>query len=68
MKTTTTSVKDAARDIVDGLPDEATWDDVHHELYVRQKIEAGRQAVSEGRTVPQEDVMARLMERKRRPS
>ena len=59
-----TNVKQAARDIVEGLPDEATWDDVHYELYVRQKIEAGLQAVAEGRTVPQEQIKSRLMERK----
>lgn len=64
----TPSVKEAARDIVDGLPEEATWDDVHYELYVRQKIEAGLQAVADGRTVPQEQIKARLMERKRRAS
>lgn len=28
----TTSVKDASRDIVEGLPEEATQDDVHFQL------------------------------------
>jgi len=33
-----------------------------------QKIEAGLQAVAEGRTIPAEQIKARLMERKRRAS
>lgn len=36
-----TSVKDAARRLVDRLPDGATWDDLEYEIYVRRAIEAG---------------------------
>jgi len=60
------SAKDAVRSLIEELPDEASWDDIHYALYVRQKFEAGRQAAAEGRTVPQEEIMGRLMERKRR--
>ena len=62
------SAKEAARDLIEGLPEDASWDDIHYALYVRQKIEAGLQAAAEGRTVPQEQIKARLMERKRRAS
>jgi predicted transcriptional regulator len=58
------SVKEAARSIVDNLPEQATWDDLMYELYVKQKIEAGLEAAAEGRTVPHEDVKARLLARK----
>lgn len=58
------SVKEAARNIVDNLPEQATWDDLMYELYVKQKIEAGLQAAVEGRTVPHEEVKARLLARK----
>lgn len=58
------SVKDAARAIVDKLPEQATWDDLMYELYVRQKIEAGLKAADEGRTVPHEEIKARLLARK----
>ena len=57
------SVKEAARSIVDNLPEQATWDDLMYELYVKQKIEAGLEAVAEGRTVPHEEVKARLLAR-----
>lgn len=33
--------KSVAKAIIDSLPDSATWDDLMHELYVRQRIEAG---------------------------
>jgi len=58
------SVKEAARSIVDNLPEQATWDDLMYELYVKQKVEAGLQAADEGRTVPHEEVKARLLARK----
>jgi predicted transcriptional regulator len=58
------SVKEAARSIVDNLPEQATWDDLMYELYVKQKIEAGLQAAGEGRTVPHEEIKARLLARK----
>jgi predicted transcriptional regulator len=58
------SVKDAARAIVDKLPEQATWDDLMYELYVKQKIEAGLKAADEGRTVPHEEIKARLLARK----
>ena len=58
------SVKEAARNIVDNLPEQATWDDLMYELYVKQKIEAGLIAADEGRTVPHEEVKARMLARK----
>lgn len=58
------SVKEAARSIVDNLPEQATWDDLMYELYVKRKVEAGLQAAAEGRTVPHEEARARLLTRK----
>ncbi|MBI5461036.1 MAG: hypothetical protein HY941_02500 [Gammaproteobacteria bacterium] len=55
--------KQAAKELTEHLPDQATWDDIMYELYVKQKIEAGLQAVAEGRTVPHEDIKRRLMEK-----
>ena len=44
------------------LPDQATWDDVLYELYVKQKIEAGLAAAAEGKTVAHEDAKRRLLD------
>lgn len=58
--------KEAARQLIDQLPDQATWDDIMYELYVKQKIEAGLKAVEEGRTIPHEEMRRRLLAKKRR--
>lgn len=55
------SAKDAARQIIEHMPDQATWDDIMYEFYVKQKIEAGLKAADEGRTVPHEEAKRRLL-------
>ncbi len=55
------SAKDAARQIIEHMPEQATWDDIMYELYVKQKIERGLQAAEEGRTVSQEEAKRRLL-------
>jgi hypothetical protein len=47
----TNGIKSAARQLVNSLPDDATWDDVMYRIYVRQTIEAGLHDVDEGRLV-----------------
>ena len=59
------SAKDAARALIEQLPDEASWDEIMYEFYVKQKIDAGLEAAADGRTVPHEDIKSRLMQRKR---
>ena len=49
-------IRSAARQLVDSLPDDATWDDVMYRVYVRQAIEAGRQDAVEGRLVDVREV------------
>jgi hypothetical protein len=46
-----TSIKSEARRLIDRLPDDATWDDLMYEIYVRQAIESGLRDSREGRTV-----------------
>jgi hypothetical protein len=54
------TVKEEARHLVEQLPDEATWDDLLYEIYVRQTIEAGLKDCKEGRTLPVTEVRRRL--------
>lgn len=54
------NVKDQARRLVDQLPDDATWEDLHYEIYVRQAIEAGLKDSKEGRTVSIEEARRRF--------
>lgn len=54
------SVKSEARRLVEQLPEEATWDDLLYEIYVRQSIESGLKDCREGRTLPVSEVRRRL--------
>jgi predicted transcriptional regulator len=58
------SAKDAARQIIERLPEQVTWDDIMYELYVKQKIEEGLADIEAGRTVPHEAVKAELLGQK----
>ena len=51
-----TGIKDEARRLVDQLPDDCTWDDLMHEIYVRQSIEKGLADSQQGRTTSVENV------------
>lgn len=55
------TVKEEARQVIERLPDHATWDDLIYELYVRQKISAGVRAADEGRVVSHEDVKKKFL-------
>lgn len=55
------TVKEEARQMIEKLPDHATWDDLMYELYVRQKIEMGLRAADEGRVVSHEEVKRRFL-------
>jgi len=57
--------KEAARQLIDHLPEQASWDDIMYELYVKQKIEAGLRAVAEGRTIPHDEMKRRLLAKRR---
>jgi hypothetical protein len=37
----TQNIKEEARRLLERLPDNVTWDELMHEIYVRQTIEAG---------------------------
>ena len=57
------SAKEAARQIIEHLPELASWDDIMYELYVKQKIEEGLADIEAGRTIPHEQVKAELLGR-----
>ena len=45
-----TMTKDEAHNLVDKLPEQSTWDDLIHEIYVRQAVERGLEDSNAGRT------------------
>ena len=52
----TQSIKKEARRLVDRLPENSTWEDLMHEIYVRQLIETGLADSEAGRTTDVEQV------------
>ncbi len=55
------SAKQAARELIEQLPDSVSWNDLMYELYVKQKIEDGLKELDEGRGIPHEEVKRRLL-------
>ncbi len=49
-------VKSQAREVLESLPDDSSWDELMYRLYVRQKIESGLKDVEESRTISDDEV------------
>lgn len=62
------NIKTEARQLVEGLPESATWDDLAYEVYVRASIEAGIADADAGRTMSHEEAVASIRSRIRRAS
>jgi hypothetical protein len=56
----TATVKEEVRRLVEQLPDDASWEDVMYQIYVRQSIEAGLEDCRQGRMIPVGEVRRRL--------
>jgi len=54
------NVKQEARQLVEGLPENATWDDLMYKIYVRQAIERGLEDSEGGRTIEVSEVRSRF--------
>jgi hypothetical protein len=54
-------VKDEVRKLLDEIPEDATWDDIMYEFYVRKKIQLGLADLEAGRMVSQEEVERRYV-------
>ncbi|MEZ6109261.1 MAG: hypothetical protein R3B96_25060 [Pirellulaceae bacterium] len=52
--------KAAAKEVLDSLPDDATWEDVQYHLYVRQQITAGLEDEAAGRLIDTDEMRRRL--------
>lgn len=55
----TTMIKEEAHKIIDRLPAGATWDDLVHEIYVREVIEMGLVDSKENRTKDVKELRAK---------
>jgi hypothetical protein len=53
--------KEEAKKLIDKLPDQATWDDIMYEFYVKKKLTVALKAAQEGRVVSHEKAKKRLL-------
>ena len=56
----TENVKEEAKRLIKKLPENVTWDDLMHEIYVRQSIEAGLADSEAGRVVDVTEIRTRF--------
>ena len=54
-----TILREEAHRLVDQLPDDATWEDLIYQIYVRQSIDAGLEDCRAGRLIPVQEVRRR---------
>lgn len=54
------TAKDEVRELLEGLPDDASLEDIQYHIYVRQKIQKGLDAAREGRTLAHQEVVRRM--------
>ncbi len=64
MSHTAEPVKEAAKAILETLPDNASWEDVQYHLYVRQQIDAGLEDEAAGNLIDTDQMRQRLTEHK----
>ncbi|MBI3583674.1 MAG: hypothetical protein HY096_06960 [Nitrospinae bacterium] len=55
------TIKEEAKKIIDKLPEQATWDDIMYEFYVKKKLEVAFKAAEEGQVVSHEEVKKRFL-------
>lgn len=55
------ATKEEAKRLIDKLPEQATWDDILYEFYVKKKIALGLKAAKEGRVIPHRKVKKRIL-------
>lgn len=57
---TAMNIKEEARRLVENLGEDATWDDLMYQIYVRQAVDSGLDDSESGRTIDVKEVRARL--------
>ncbi len=55
------ALKDEAKKLIDALPDQATWDDIMYEFYVKKKLEKALEEAASGKVVSHEEAKKQLL-------
>ena len=54
-------VKEEATKLINKLPDQATWDDIMYEFYVKKKLAVALKADEEGHVISHKEVKKRFL-------
>ncbi len=54
------TAKEEVRQLLDSLPDSASFEEIQYHIYVRQRVERGLKDVEEGRVLTQAEVEERM--------
>ena len=54
------TAKDEVRRLLENVPDDASFDDIHYHIYVCQKVERGLDDVDAGNLLSQQEVESRV--------
>lgn len=54
------TAKEEIKEMLEKLPDNASFEDIQYHIYVHEKIEHGLNEVREGRVMPQEEAEKRM--------
>jgi len=52
--------KEEVTKLLESIPEEASYEDIQYDIYVRQKFDQGLEDVRKGRTLSQEEVKMRM--------
>ena len=55
-----TTPKQVILEVLQSLPDDASFEDIEYHVYVRTRVEEGLRAADEGRTTAHEEVKQRM--------
>lgn len=63
-ETQNSEIKNAVNAVVQSLPNDVSWDEIHYHLYVRQQIEAGLADSESERLIDTDEMRRRLQAHK----
>lgn len=55
------TIKEEAKALIDKLPNQANWDDIMYELYVKKKISLGLTSIRKGKVFSHAQAKKRLL-------
>lgn len=56
------SAKSEAIKLLEGISDQATWEEIMYQLYVQMKVSSGLKDMNEGNVISNDEAMKKLLE------